>query len=148
MIDLYHFSSLQGKIPVEMICNYKVWRFIITFWLNFSSQLLVVQVGRQFWRGAEKEGRMSYSVGGDSPLSSVLPGQQQQYVSASPGALLLAPIPDGVIGLVRDGGVPQNNVPLPEAIVQVWIHWTIISSYSNTFNVINTYIFRYLFIYL
>ena len=59
---------------------------------------------------------MSYSIGGDSGLS--LPGHQQ-YVSASPGTLLLAPIPDGVIGLVRDGGVPHNNVPLPEAIVQV-----------------------------
>ena len=66
---------------------------------------------------------MSYSLAGDPGGSSVL-SQHQHYAAASPsqaqsGTLLLAPIPEGVIGLVRDGGVPQSNLPLPEAIVQV-----------------------------
>ena len=73
---------------------------------------------------------MSYSLSGDpggalasssSSSSSVL-SPHQHYVPASQansGTLMLAPIPEGVIGLVRDGGVPQSNLPLPEAIVQV-----------------------------
>ena len=68
---------------------------------------------------------MSYNIGGGE-CSSPLPQQQQQqqYVSTSNGGntLLLAPLPDGVIGLVRDGVVhqpQQTSLPLPEAIVQI-----------------------------
>ena len=65
---------------------------------------------------------MSYSLTGDPGGSGSVLSQHQHYVPASQansGTLLLAPIPEGVIGLVRDGGVPQSNLPLPEAIVQV-----------------------------
>ena len=66
---------------------------------------------------------MSYSLTGDPGGSGSVLSQHQHYVPASQansGTLMLAaPIPEGVIGLVRDGGVPQSNLPLPEAIVQV-----------------------------
>ena len=65
---------------------------------------------------------MSYSLAGDPGGSGSVLSPHQHYVPASQansGTLLLAPIPEGVIGLVRDGGVPQSNLPLPEAIVQV-----------------------------
>ena len=66
---------------------------------------------------------MSYSLTGDPGGSGSVLSQHQHYVPASQansGTLMLAaPIPEGVIGLVRDGGVPQSTLPLPEAIVQV-----------------------------
>lgn len=72
---------------------------------------------------------MSYNLGGGEcpPLQS--PQPQHQYVStsntfttdsSSPGSgLLLAPLPDGVLGLVREGGVPGPGLALPPAIVQI-----------------------------
>ena len=66
---------------------------------------------------------MSYSLTGDPGGSGSVLSQHQHYnvpaSQANSGTLMLAPIPEGVIGLVRDGGVPQSNLPLPEAIVQV-----------------------------
>ena len=72
---------------------------------------------------------MSYNLGGGEcpPLQS--PQPQHQFVStsttfttdsSSPGSgLLLAPLPDGVLGLVREGGVPGPGLALPPAIVQI-----------------------------
>ena len=71
---------------------------------------------------------MSYNLGGGEcpPLQS--PQPPPQYVStsntfttdsSSPGSLLLAPLPDGVLGLVREGGVPGPGLALPPAIVQI-----------------------------
>ena len=71
---------------------------------------------------------MSYNLGGGEcppPLQS--PQPQHQYVSTSntfttdsPGSgLLLAPLPDGVLGLVRESGVPGPGLVLPPAIVQI-----------------------------
>ena len=66
---------------------------------------------------------MSFSLGGECPPASLQ--QQQNYISTSTGnnsTLLLAPLPDGVIGLVREGvpgGSSHQNLALPDALVQI-----------------------------
>ena len=71
---------------------------------------------------------MSYNLGGGECPPPPLQPPQHQYVStsnnfptdsSSPSSLLLAPLPDGVLGLVREGGVTGPGLPLPPAIVQI-----------------------------
>ena len=71
---------------------------------------------------------MSYNLGGGECPPLQPPNHQHQYVStsntftsltSSPSPLLLAPLPDGVLGLVREGAAPGSSLPLPPAIVQI-----------------------------